>query len=80
MRRRIDDYQGLDDTLSGTPPEPVNPGGRLDLDRILTTSGEAPSGGIPVGGEADRIQPSLWARRHGSAAGILPDVEDLEGF
>lgn len=69
--RRNPNYDSLDDTMSGTAPEPVNPGGTPDQDRILTSSGESPTGGIPVGGESDRIQPSDWARKHGSAANVL---------
>jgi len=66
------DYESLVDTLSGTPPEPVSRHGHIDADRVLTSSGESPTGGIAVGGETDRIQPSEWARRHGSATNLAP--------
>ena len=69
----------LNPELSGTAPEPVSPDGRIDQDRVLTSAGTAPTGGIPVGGEADRIQPDNWARRHGSASGALDLGVDYEG-
>lgn len=72
MQRRTD-YEGIDDSLSGTPPEPVNLHGHIDQDRVLTSSGESPTGGIALGGESDRIQPSEWARKHGSATNVLED-------
>jgi hypothetical protein len=65
--------------MSGTAPEPTNPGGRIDQDRVLTSSGVAPTGGVPVGGEADRVQPDRWARRHGSASGAVDPGENYEG-
>jgi hypothetical protein len=60
--RRLPNYQGMDDSISGTAPELGNPGGQIDQDRILTSSGEAPTGD--------------WARRHGSAVGIAPKLDD----
>lgn len=71
-----DEERTIDKDLSGTAPEPTNPEGHVDPDRILTSSGESPTGGVSVGGESDRIQPHEWARRHGSASGaIVPDPD-----
>lgn len=52
----------LEQTRTGHYPEPGNPEGRVDTDRVETSSGTAPTGGIPVGSAADRVQPdrSRW--------------------
>jgi len=66
-------------TMSGTAPDPVNPDGEVARDRVITSSGESPSGGEAVGGHADRIQPTQWARSHGSASGALDPGENYDG-
>ena len=53
----------------GAVPEEASPGGRPDPDRVITSSGIAPTGGTPVGGAADRIQPDADARAASSATG-----------
>lgn len=66
-------------TLSGTAPDPVNPDGGVARDRVITSSGETPTGGDPIGGHADRVQPTHWARKHGSASGAVDMGEDYDG-
>lgn len=66
-------------TMSGTSPDPVNPNGEVARDRVITSSGETPTGGEPIGGHADRIQPTMWARKHGSASGALDVGENYDG-
>lgn len=59
----------------GYQPDPGNPGGQIDQSRVITSSGEAPTGGTPVGGAADRVIPDPWAARHGSATNVTEDEE-----
>lgn len=54
----------------GVFPEPGNPGGVIDSDRVETSSGTAPTGGIPVGSAADRIQPD---RSRWTGSGVNPN-------
>ena len=63
----------------GAVPEPSNPGGTIDADRIVISSGEAPTGGTPVGGHADRKVPDRWVRAHSSATGSGVGPEDNLG-
>ncbi len=66
---RVIAEQTTNPNSSGSAPEPGNPHGEIDHDLVLTSSGTAPTGGEPIGGHADRVQPSDWARKHGSASG-----------
>ncbi|MFN3653666.1 MAG: hypothetical protein ACK47B_29150 [Armatimonadota bacterium] len=54
-------------------PEILPEGGNLyhprEPDRIMTSSGEAPTGGIPVGGASDRVIPDRAVREAASATG-----------
>lgn len=63
--------------LPGDHPNPGNPNGVIDEGRVITSSGEAPTGGIPVGSAADRVMPDDWARRHGST-GDVSSARDKE--
>jgi hypothetical protein len=35
----------------------ASPGGGVDRDGVMTSSGVSPTGGVPAGGAGDRIQP-----------------------
>ena len=59
-----------DVTSTGGPGQDETPSGEevRDSDRV-TSSGIAPTGGVPAGGAADRIQPDPDAREAASASG-----------
>jgi hypothetical protein len=75
----IDPAEIVKPELSGTAPKVINPEGHVAVDRVITSSGETPTGGEPVGGHADRVQPSYWARKHGSASGALDPGDEYDG-
>lgn len=77
--KRRDPDELVHPEISGTAPDPVNPEGHVARDRVITSSGETPTGGDPIGGHADRVQPTYWARKHGSASGAVDTGEDYEG-
>lgn len=51
---------------------------RPDPSRVMTSSGEAVSGGVAVGSAADRKQPDLWARQHGTNTNMGPGTIQVE--
>jgi hypothetical protein len=64
---RDDQQQGVTgDEMPGGGPEGGDAGEPRAPDRIVTSSGEAPTGGTPVGGAADRSIPSKHVREHSS--------------
>lgn len=75
----IDPEDTVHPEMSGSAPLVINPDGHVATDRVITSSGETPTGGDPIGGHADRVQPSHWARKHGSASGAVDPGEDYEG-
>jgi hypothetical protein len=58
----------------GYYPEPP----REDASRVMTSSGEAVTGGVAVGSAADRKQPDLWARQHGTNTNMGPGTIQVE--
>ena len=76
----IDDDENVSDEI-GYHPAPGNPGGRIANARVITSSGEAPTGGTTVGGAADRVIPDRWIREHSTATNEDPEWPDpkLEG-
>ena len=69
----------LEQLRIGDYPEPGNPGGVIDADRVETSSGTAPTGGMPVGSAADRIQPdrSRWLGPHTNPDRPANSVDNL---
>lgn len=58
----------------GYYPEPPSE----DASRVMTSSGEAVTGGVAVGSAADRKQPDLWARQHGTNTNLGPGTIQVE--
>ena len=61
----------------GAWPEPPAHHGEIDHARVITSSGEGVTGGISTG-SADRKQPDLWARQHGTANNLGIGALDVE--
>lgn len=75
----------VDETGSPTPgyfpDEPNHDMHEPDPARSMTSSGIAPTGGVPVGSAAERKQPDTWAREHATGGNVGPgalDVGDAE--
>lgn len=72
----------VDETGAPNPgdfPDPANHGLiEPDPARHVTSSGIAPTGGVPVGSASDRKQPDTWARSHATNANLGPGALDVE--
>jgi hypothetical protein len=78
---RPDGSQANEQTRTGDYPEPGNPHGKVDTDRVETSSGTAPTGGVPVGSAADRIQPdrSRWTGSHADPNRPASSTDNVPG-
>jgi hypothetical protein len=63
----------------GYYPDPPSEGqSQPNASRVITSSGEALTGGVAVGSAADRKQPDLWARQHGTNTNMGPGTIQVE--
>ena len=63
--------------IPGGGPEGHEIGKPRSPDRITTSSGEAPTGGTPVGGASDRVIPGKAVRDASSASNLGPGALDM---
>src|SRR5437763_403055 len=81
------DNQGVDGKeMPGGGPHGAGVGAPRSRDRVITSSGEAPTGGTPVGGASDRVIPGKAVRdmatndNVGPGALELADTEEDDGY
>ena len=72
------DEEGVDGCeMPGGGPKGHEIGKPRSPDRIITSSGEAPTGGTPVGGASDRVIPGKAVRDAATASNLGPGALDV---
>jgi hypothetical protein len=63
--------------IPGAWPDAPSEDGHIPQGRVVTSSGEAVTGGVSTGA-ADRKQPDTWARRYGTANNLGPGALNMQ--